>query len=301
MLTKIIIFVTIISSLSCATVNEVVEAYGAELGLLQRTAHPSPKAKIDFFSRFNQFLPIEKQLETLGDTSYEQLIDALIQIQQARIRLDAVYCEGDLCDLDLKDHVKMFKPGFDYRKKTFPTQAGDITLPEALRRLQEAQEKILQRKFPSCAVGQMRLFAESNKEIWEPVKISYRVAHPALNPKMDFPAWPIACSEFVQAGNEIPNTFKPHRKKIRRLCGQKIEFESAEWEFEQTTVTSANKKAFAKCWIRTSTRRWFMDAIQNPDLIENYPGIFNSGCHDKKDYLCKQIKASQPKKDRTTK
>jgi hypothetical protein len=42
MLTNIIIFVTLSTSLSCATFNEVVEAYGAELGLLQRKARPNP-------------------------------------------------------------------------------------------------------------------------------------------------------------------------------------------------------------------------------------------------------------------
>ena len=78
----------------------------------------------------------------------------------------------------------MFKPGFDYAKKTFP-DAGDLTLPQALKRLQDAQQKVLKREFPSCAAAQMRLFASDN-DIWTPVKVSYRVLYPALNPDVDF-------------------------------------------------------------------------------------------------------------------
>ena len=289
MLITLIIFLTSVSSLSCATFNEVVEAYGAELGLVQRTARPKSTAKIEFFSRFNEFLEIEKQLETLSETSFPRLLEALVLIQQTRVRIDAVYCEGDLCDLNLKHSEKMFKPGFDYAKKTFPTRAGDLTLPQALKRLQDAQQKVLKREFPSCAAAQMRLFAESDNDIWTPVKVSYRVLYPALNPDMDFPAWPVSCSDYVKASNRIPSVFKPHRNKIRRLCSQKIDFTSSEWEFEQVTVTQAEKSAFAKCWLQSSPRRWFMDAIQDPELVEKYPGIFNAKCHQIGDYLCKQI------------
>ena len=37
---------------------------------VQRTARPKSTARIRFFSRFNEFLEIEKQLETLSETSF---------------------------------------------------------------------------------------------------------------------------------------------------------------------------------------------------------------------------------------
>ena len=292
-LTRMIALLTLLAFTSCAAVHEVVEAYGAELGIVQRTAKPKAQAKIEFFTRFNTFLKFEAQLETMGDISFETLLQYLVQIQEARTRLDPVYCEGDLCNLSKAPKDKMFRPGFSFEERVFPSEAGPITLPEALARLQAAQQKILDRSFATCAVAQMRLFAQSEDNNWGRVKISYRVQHHSINKKMDFPAWPVSCSAFIKAGNQIPTTFKKYRKKIRQLCGQKIEFAAKEWEFEQKTVTRAQKTAFAKCWLKTSSRRWFSDATLNPELYEQYPGLYNSGCHENGDYICKQVAAAK--------